>query len=49
MTDREKTGSARQRDGGLRRMLIWVFAALIAVLAFSIVVVELMLRWFGVR
>ncbi len=54
-----KTGSAGPRvdprsrgpepiiDPGLRRMLKWVFAALILTVLFAIAVVEVTLRWFG--
>jgi hypothetical protein len=33
-------------DQGLRRMLTWVFAALVLTVLFAILVVELTLRWF---
>jgi hypothetical protein len=45
MTDDPTAQSAS--DPGLRRMMKWVFIALIAVLALAIVVVETTLRWFG--
>ncbi len=34
-------------DPDLRRMLKWVFGALILTVLFAIVVVEVTLRWFG--
>ena len=34
-------------DPGLRRMMKWVFIALVAVVALAILVVEVTLRWFG--
>ena len=34
-------------DPDLRRMLKWVFGALILTVLFAIVVVEITLRWFG--
>ncbi len=34
-------------DTDYRRMMKWVFIALIVVVALAIVVVELTLRWFG--
>ncbi len=34
-------------DPGLRRMLTWVFAALILTVLFAVLVVELTLRWFN--
>jgi hypothetical protein len=33
-------------DPGLRRLMTWVFAALVLTLLFAILVVELTLRWF---
>jgi hypothetical protein len=36
-------------DSGLRRMMIWVFGALIVTVLFAILVVEFTLRWFGER
>jgi hypothetical protein len=45
MTDGPKAEPAS--DPGLRRMMKWVFIALIAVLALAIVVVETLLRWLG--
>jgi hypothetical protein len=33
-------------DPGLRRMLKWVFGALILTVLFAVLVVELTLRWF---
>jgi hypothetical protein len=36
-------------DPGLRRMLIWVFSALILTVLAAILVVEFTLRWFGER
>jgi hypothetical protein len=34
-------------DTDYRRMMKWVFIALVVVLTFALVVVELTLRWFG--
>jgi hypothetical protein len=34
-------------DADLRRMLTWVLVALIAVVAFALVVVETTVRWFS--
>lgn len=34
-------------DPGLRRMLTWVFVALILTVLFAVIVVEITLRWFG--
>ena len=34
-------------DPGLRRMMKWVFIALVAVVALAILAVEVTLRWFG--
>jgi hypothetical protein len=42
----EQDRSSPKDDPGLRRMIKWVFLALIATLALAIVVVELTLRWF---
>lgn len=36
-------------DSGLRKMMIWVFAALLATVVAAILVVEFTLRWFGER
>jgi hypothetical protein len=36
-------------DPDLRRMMKWVFAALILTVAVAILVVEVTLRWFGER
>ena len=36
-------------DSGLRKMMIWVFGALLLTLAAAILVVEFTLRWFGER
>lgn len=36
-------------DPSLRRMMRWVFGALIATVVLAILVVELTLRWFGER
>jgi len=40
-------GPAPGVDPGLRRMLKWVFGALILTVIFAILVVEVTLRWFG--
>jgi hypothetical protein len=39
----------RTTDPGLRRMMIWVFVALIATVLAAVLAVELTLRWFGAR
>jgi hypothetical protein len=39
----------RTGDPGLRRMMTWVFGALILTVVVAILVVELALRWFGER
>jgi hypothetical protein len=44
-TEQEKAAA----DTGLRRMLIWVFGALIVTVLFAVLVVEFTLRWFGER
>jgi hypothetical protein len=36
-------------DPGLRRMLIWVFGALILTVLAAVLAVEFTLRWFGER
>jgi hypothetical protein len=41
-----RRGPAPGVDPGLRRMLKWVFAALILTVLFAILVVEVTLRWF---
>jgi len=38
---------ASSDDTDYRRMMKWVFIALVVVLTFALVVVELTLRWFG--
>jgi hypothetical protein len=40
-------GAPRPVDPGLRRIMKWVFAALILTVLFAILVVELTLRWFA--
>jgi hypothetical protein len=47
MTNDHNDRPASSDDTDYRRMMKWVFIALIAVLAFALVVVELTLRWFG--
>jgi hypothetical protein len=44
--DQSKPAAA---DPDLRRMMKWVFAALILTVAAAILVVEVTLRWFGER
>jgi hypothetical protein len=36
-------------DSGLRRMFLWVAVAFVVTVQFAMLVVELMLRWFGAR
>lgn len=40
-------GTRALTDPGLRQMLTWVFAALVAVVLFAVAAVELTIRWFG--
>ena len=44
--DQSKPAAA---DPDLRRMMKWVFGALILTVAIAILVVEVTLRWFGER
>ena len=48
MPDKE-TNRQPAADPGLRRMLSWVFGALILTVLAAILVVEFTLRWFGER
>jgi hypothetical protein len=43
----EENASSRNDDPGLRRMLKWVAVAFVATVAFAILVVEIMMRWFN--
>ena len=43
----EENRSSSDGDPGLRRMFKWVAIAFIATLAFAILMVEIMLRWFN--
>ena len=45
----EPSGERREPDTGLRRMLTWVFVALVLTVIAAIIAVELTLRWFGER
>ncbi len=45
--DERRAESGPTVDPDLRRMLKWVFGALILTVLFSILVVEVTLRWFG--
>ena len=45
----KETNRQPAADPGLRRMLIWVFGALILTVLAAILVVEFTLRWFGER
>ena len=49
MPEKEPTPQSAPPDSGLRRMMIWVFVALILTLAAAVVAVEFTLRWFGER
>ena len=49
MPDKQTNPQPSPADSGLRRMLIWVFAALILTVVAAILVVEFTLRWFGER
>ena len=49
MQDNQSEHDKASADSGLRRMLIWVFGALIVTVLFAILVVEFTLRWFGER
>jgi hypothetical protein len=40
-------GPEPRTDPDFRRMLTWVFAALLLTVLFAILVVEITLRWFG--
>jgi hypothetical protein len=45
---RESTRTA-DSDPGLRQMLKWVFVTLVLVVLLAVLVVEVMLRWAGLR
>jgi hypothetical protein len=45
MNEPQKTSSTA--DPGLKKMLTWVFVALLLTVALAAVVVEVTLRWFG--
>lgn len=49
MPDKRTNRQPAPADAGLRRMLIWVFGALILTVLAAILVVEFTLRWFGER
>ena len=43
----EETQNPSHADLGLRRMMKWVFVALVLVVLLAVLVVEFTLRWFG--
>ncbi len=47
MPDQQVNPRPEPTDSGLRKMMIWVFAALFATVVAAILVVEFTLRWFG--
>lgn len=47
--DKQTNPPPESDDSGLRRMMIWVFGALILTVVAAILVVEFTLRWFGER
>ncbi len=49
MPDQQANPRPEPTDSGLRKMMIWVFAALFATVVAAILVVEFTLRWFGER
>jgi hypothetical protein len=49
MPEKQPNRRPSPADPGLRRMLIWVFGALILTVLAAILVVEFTLRWFGER
>jgi hypothetical protein len=49
MPDQDPDELATAGDPGLRRMMIWVFIALVVTVLVAIVAVEFTLRWFGER
>jgi hypothetical protein len=49
MPDRQTNPQPEQADSGLRRMMLWVFGALLVTVVAAILVVEFTLRWFGER
>jgi hypothetical protein len=49
MPDEQTNPQPEPADSGLRKMMIWVFAALLVTVVAAILVVEFTLRWFGER
>jgi hypothetical protein len=49
MPDDQREEEKPPADTGLRRLMIWVFGALIVTVVFAILVVEFTLRYFGER
>lgn len=49
MPDPRTNPQPEPADSGLRRMMIWVFGALLATVIAAFLVVEFTLRWFGER
>jgi hypothetical protein len=49
MPDRQTNPQPEPADSGLRRMMLWVFGALLVTVVAAILVVEFTLRWFGER
>jgi hypothetical protein len=49
MPDDQREEKTPPADTGLRRLMIWVFGALILTVLFAILVVEVTLRYFGER
>jgi hypothetical protein len=49
MPDQQTDPQPEPADSGLRRMMLWVFGALLVTVVAAILVVEFTLRWFGER
>ena len=49
MPDEQSNQQPEPADTGLRKMMLWVFGALLVTVVAAILVVEFTLRWFGER
>jgi hypothetical protein len=49
MSETQTTSQPAPADSGLRRLMMWVFGALVVTVAAAVLVVEFTLRWFGER
>jgi hypothetical protein len=49
MPDDQREEERPPADSGLRRIMIWVFVALILTVLFAVLAVEVTLRYFGER